>query len=66
MKVKPMVVQISMVRCDMWTTHNGRTVRFFDTSEARSFADRNGYTGIRITVAEGYGLKPRLEKLLGQ
>jgi hypothetical protein len=60
-------VLLDMPRCNYWSTHKGRTVRFFDSQEARDFAKRKGYKdGIHIVIAVGYGLKPRLDALLGK
>jgi hypothetical protein len=53
-------------RVDCWTVHKGKLSRFADLNEARHFAELRDYDdGIHVVVARGYGLKPRLKKLMG-
>lgn len=61
-----LIVWINLSTLDLWCIHKKRRVRFFDSREARDFADRKGYDdGIHIKVARGYGLKQRVDALMG-
>jgi hypothetical protein len=52
-------------KVDPWTEYKGKTVRFADKQEARDFAELHDFDdGIRVVCARGYGLKPRIDKLL--
>ena len=55
-----------MSRVDLWCTHKGKTIRFADRAEARAFAEKKGYDdGLHFKVARGYGLKRRVDALMG-